>query len=615
MRFGFDISVLRIAQAGVLEYTRAILAELLRTGVQHDWTLLDVLPLNPGRPMQAAPQLFNAPNARVVRVSALQRGYVSMLPGARTGPLHTLAERVDRALDRPWELAAVGAVGLQLRAALGRTDVFHCSEQFQYVPPRGAAVLTIHDLTSLSHPEWHVTDTTTMHGGKERFAATRAAHLIADSYATKRDVEHYLQVPSERITVVYPAAGSQFHTYPPDLVQAALDRYGLQRDGYILTVGTLEPRKNHVGLINAYARLRSMLVAEGVDAPPLAITAAGERVVLGAAASVDVAEALLAVDAALKADGESLEKLFAEIKSKLTIDPRAALGALDGTGSFALTLKDPLALASDRGSQSLGLHVALGLKAPAEAQALVDVAALKLPPVARVKRNAKTRGFSLPVPDWRELHVAVVGKTLAVTTDPEFLRRVERGAAGALDKVLPTPTVPVVTTRDAVGVFFMDYLMPMGMLASRRSEYAYDPSTNQPYWRFPEVAHEKIDKVPHSPAYKAKLKEWRALDAKARKAEEARERAQTKVLLAVAGSIGALAVDLRETGDGLLLEGGQFFGPGGLARAIELAIDATGMKDNEPIWELYDKRSKAEQELQEVRARDVEKALGVQAAQ
>lgn len=274
MRFGFDISVLRIAQAGVLEYTRAILAELLRTGAQHDWTLLDVLPLNPGRPMQAAPQLFNAPNARVVRVSALQRGYVSMLPGARTGPLHTLAERVDRALDRPWELAAVGAVGLQLRAALGRTDVFHCSEQFQYVPPRGAAVLTIHDLTSLSHPEWHVTDTTTMHGGKERFAATRAAHLIADSYATKRDVEHYLQVPSERITVVYPAAGSQFRTYPPDLFQAALDRYGLQRDGYILTVGTLEPRKNHVGLINAYARLRSMLAAEGVDAPPLAIAGA-----------------------------------------------------------------------------------------------------------------------------------------------------------------------------------------------------------------------------------------------------------------------------------------------------------------------------------------------------
>lgn len=351
------------------------------------------------------------------------------------------------------------------------------------------------------------------------------------------------------------------------------------------------------------------------DAPPLAITAAGERVVLGAGVSVDVAEALLAVDAALKADGESLEKLFEEIRRKLTIDPRAALGSLDGTVSFALTLKDPLALASDKGGQSLGLHVALGLKAPAEAQALVDVAALKLPPGAKVKRNAKTRGFSLPVPDWREVHVAVVGKTLAVTTDPEFLRRVERGAAGALDRVLPTPTVPVVTTRDAVGVFFMDYLMPMGLLASRRSDYAYDPSTNQPYWRFPEVAHEKIDKVPHSAAYKAKLKEWRALDAKARKAEEVRERAQTKVLLAVAGSIGALAVDLRETGDGLQLEGGQFFGPGGLARAIELGIDATAVRDNEPIWELYDKRSKAEQELQEVRARDVEKALGVQASQ
>lgn len=351
------------------------------------------------------------------------------------------------------------------------------------------------------------------------------------------------------------------------------------------------------------------------DAPPLAITAAGERVLLGAGASVDVSEALLALDAALKADGESLEKLFAEIKRDIAIEPLATLGALDGTGSVALTIKDPAALATGKGREALGFTLAIGLKAPAEAQALVDVVALKLPPALKLKRNPKTRGFSVKVPEWRELHVAVVGKTLAVSTDAEFLRRVERGAGGSLDKVLPTATVPVVTTRDAVGVFFMDYLAPMGMFMARSSgDYRYDPSTNQPYWRFPEVAHDKIDKVPQSAAYKAKLKAWRAIDDKVRKAEETRERAQMKVVLAAADSVGALAVNLRETGDGLQAEGGQYFGPGGLARAIELGVDAVASKGgDDPVWELYEKRSKAEQELQEVRVHDVEKALGVQA--
>ncbi len=271
MHIGFDISVLRIAQAGVLEYTRAILAELLRASAQHRWTLLDMLPLNPGRPMQADPGLFDAPHARVVRVAELQRGYLSMLPFARAGRAHALAERADHALDAPWSLAATGAVGLQLRAALGRADVFHCSDQFQYRPPRGAAVLTIHDLTTLSHPEWHVSDNTALHSAKDQFAATRATHLIAVSHATRRDIERYLHVPAERISVVYEAAGPQFAPRAPAEVQPAIERYGLHPNGYILTLGTIEPRKNHVRLIEAYARLRATLAAQGLEAPPLAI--------------------------------------------------------------------------------------------------------------------------------------------------------------------------------------------------------------------------------------------------------------------------------------------------------------------------------------------------------
>lgn len=351
------------------------------------------------------------------------------------------------------------------------------------------------------------------------------------------------------------------------------------------------------------------------DAPPLALTAAGQRVLFGGGGSFDEAELVRVLAAMAKASGEDLERVFAEIQRDLGVDPRGVLAALDGTGSFALTIKDPAALATDKGTQALGFTLALGLKEPEKIQGLLDAVAAKLPPPLKARKDAKARRYSVKVPDWNEVHVAVVGARLAVSTDVNFLAAVERGSPGP-GKGLPAATVPVVTAREAVGVLFMDYVAPMGLFVARSSSsYRYDPATNQPYWRFPEVAQEKIDKVAQSAAYKAKLKEWRALDDKVRKAEEARERAQTKVILAVAESVGSLAVNLRETAEGLQAEGGQYFGPGGLARAIELGVDAISTRGggDDPVWELYDRRSKVEQEMTEIRVRDVEKALGVQA--
>jgi hypothetical protein len=59
MQIGFDISVLRIAQAGVLRYTHDLLEELIAQDDAHAWTLLDVLALNRDKPMQPL-AAFNA---------------------------------------------------------------------------------------------------------------------------------------------------------------------------------------------------------------------------------------------------------------------------------------------------------------------------------------------------------------------------------------------------------------------------------------------------------------------------------------------------------------------------------------------------------------------------
>jgi glycosyltransferase involved in cell wall biosynthesis len=252
MNIALDISVLRIAQAGVLVYTRNLIDALVAEGQAHRFTLVDMLALNPDLPMRPL-AAFDAPHVRLARVPALRRGYLSALPSLRDGLPHALAERVDRALDRPFAAASVAATGLALRGALAGCQVFHASDQFLHAPPGAGTVLTIHDMTTHLFPEWHVATNTAMHAAKERFAATRANQIVAVSEATKRDVVQHLDVPPERVSVVYEAADERFRPHTPDEIAPVVERYGLRPGGYILSVGTLEPRKNYEWLVEAYA--------------------------------------------------------------------------------------------------------------------------------------------------------------------------------------------------------------------------------------------------------------------------------------------------------------------------------------------------------------------------
>lgn len=266
MRVGFDISVLRIAQAGVLTYTRELLDAMTVARADVDWTLIDLLPLNPDRPLRLLAALA-APGVRVVRCAGLNRPYLSARPGWRRGVPHAVAAQVDRALDPLWAQASVAAVGFQLRAALAGVQVFHSSDQFCYAPPGAAAVVTIHDLTAQINPAWHISANNALADAKLHFARMRADLVIADSQSTARDAMRLLNLPGERLRVVPLAADRRFRLQTPEALRPQLARFGLRPDEYLLSVGTLEPRKNYVRLIEAYARLRGQMPA----APPLVI--------------------------------------------------------------------------------------------------------------------------------------------------------------------------------------------------------------------------------------------------------------------------------------------------------------------------------------------------------
>ena len=92
-------------------------------------------------------------------------------------------------------------------------------------------------------------------------AAKKAVHILAISEFTKKELIQYLDLPESKITVMPLAAGNEFRpatavdqkTWP-----AIRDRYQLPAD-FLLFVGTLEPRKNIAGLLNAYHALSKEL--------------------------------------------------------------------------------------------------------------------------------------------------------------------------------------------------------------------------------------------------------------------------------------------------------------------------------------------------------------------
>jgi len=144
----------------------------------------------------------------------------------------------------------------------GACDLFHAPD-FALPPlrrPRG--IVTIHDLSFLRLP--HCADPG-LRAFLERVvprSVARAARVLADSESTRRDLMELLGVDGEKISVVTPAVEPRFRRVEdPDQLAAVRARYRLP-PRFILGIGTLEPRKNFVGLIRAFAQMRR---ATGLD--------------------------------------------------------------------------------------------------------------------------------------------------------------------------------------------------------------------------------------------------------------------------------------------------------------------------------------------------------------
>ena len=142
--------------------------------------------------------------------------------------------------------------GLSLELLRARPDVLfvpaHVLPLLHPVP----SVVTVHDLGYHYFPDAHPARQRRYLEWSTRFSARGANHLLADSQATRADLVALYGVASEKVTVVYPGRDESLAPTDPAPVRA---RYHLP-DDYLLHVGTLQPRKNLLRLMEAVAALR-----------------------------------------------------------------------------------------------------------------------------------------------------------------------------------------------------------------------------------------------------------------------------------------------------------------------------------------------------------------------
>ena len=115
-------------------------------------------------------------------------------------------------------------------------------------------VVTVHDLSFLFYPHSFRSLRRSYLRVFARMSVRRARRVIAVSESTKHDLVEIYGISPAKIDVVHNGVDASFQPLPADQVAAFRQQRGLP-DRFVLFVGTLEPRKNIVGLIEAYAKL------------------------------------------------------------------------------------------------------------------------------------------------------------------------------------------------------------------------------------------------------------------------------------------------------------------------------------------------------------------------
>jgi glycosyltransferase involved in cell wall biosynthesis len=230
MKIGIDIRSLMDARySGVSEYALNLIYTLLEQDKENEYRLF----YNSFHQVSDRLPEFSAENVKIIERKYPNKVFNYLLQKSLNWP------KIDRLLG---------------------VDLFFMPHlNFISLSGKAKIVIAIHDLSFLRYPEffsWRKNFWHRMLNVKKILQKTDC--IIAVSENTKSDIVALCGVPQEKIRVIYSGINSIYDNYQPEDDQKSIIRkkYNLPSK-YILFLGTIEPRKNIKGLIEAYGKFRN----------------------------------------------------------------------------------------------------------------------------------------------------------------------------------------------------------------------------------------------------------------------------------------------------------------------------------------------------------------------
>ncbi|HEY8667881.1 MAG TPA: glycosyltransferase family 1 protein [Tepidisphaeraceae bacterium] len=228
MRIGYDVSQTGAAKAGCGFFADSLIRQIAGLDRENEYILYPTFG-----------DAFADPDSAVTTITL-------DLPNFRRGP----AQKSTDAAKQFW-----GDPPADFEEELGRPDIVHSNNFFcPRELEKAKLVYTLYDLAVVDRPDL-TTESNRTHCFGGLFNASLFADLIIaiSSYTREHFLEVFPYYPAERIVTIYP--GTRFGA--PEGKQRPQDLQKLVAGEFWLSVGTLEPRKNHRRLVEAYAMLKA----------------------------------------------------------------------------------------------------------------------------------------------------------------------------------------------------------------------------------------------------------------------------------------------------------------------------------------------------------------------
>jgi alpha-1,3-rhamnosyl/mannosyltransferase len=176
----------------------------------------------------------------------------------RTGPIREIGaikDFIKNFVPQPYRVSrAIQQWRFNLGASRIRPDLYH---EPNFLPFKfdGPTVVTAHDLSWIRFPETHPPERVAVMNKLFPRSLKAASHVLTDAEFIRQEIIEEFGVAPDRITSVPLGARRIFRPRTEGECATALAEFGLRYRGYVLCVGTQEPRKNLELAIRAYAGL------------------------------------------------------------------------------------------------------------------------------------------------------------------------------------------------------------------------------------------------------------------------------------------------------------------------------------------------------------------------